>query len=217
MNLRKLKQLETHISGIDFRGEEYADEVGSIVGAPEPDRPSDIPPVLVFYAIRNIIHPAFIVGQIPDLLNLLTMVDIFRQFANNKSGEVLAWDQYYSKEQDNQEVTLLTAKEVRGLEVYQAQSGHLREQYILLLRNLCLIYIHYLWTAPESCLLAIRLNDFFPGSVDGFQEPSSFLFHEDLSEDERRVFTELKDECSTSMKTILEWESEQEELAREQG
>ena len=67
------------------------------------------------------------------------MVDIFRQFANNKSGEVLAWGQYYSKEQDNQEVTLLTAKEVRGLEVYQAQSGHLREQYILLLRNLCLI------------------------------------------------------------------------------
>ena len=67
------------------------------------------------------------------------MVDIFCQFANNKSGEVLTWNQYYSQEQDNQEVTLLTAKEVCGLEFFQAQSGRLRQEYILLLRNLCLI------------------------------------------------------------------------------
>jgi len=66
------------------------------------------------------------------------MVDTFRQFASNKSGEVLTWNKYFAQEQDNQEVTLLAAKEVHRLEFYQAQSERLRQDYILLLRNLCL-------------------------------------------------------------------------------
>ncbi|KAL4072608.1 hypothetical protein V8B97DRAFT_1899090 [Scleroderma yunnanense] len=219
MNSGKVEQLKTNISEINFSDEEYAAETHRMIytHVAVSDQPSDVPPTLVFYAIRNIIHPTFIVGQIPDLFNLLTMVDISRQFANKKIEDVLVWHDFYSQNPDNQDVRLLTEKEVRRLEHYQAQSEGLRSEYFLLLRNLCLVYIHYLWTAPESCLLPIRLNDFFPGSLNGFDKPSSFLFHMDLDEDEKQVFVQLKDQCSNWMNMVIEWESEREELGRQQG
>lgn len=84
-------------------------------------------------------YPTFIVGQIPDLLNLLTMVDTFRQFAGKKSGEALTWNQYFSQESNHQDVRLLTGNEIGRLEHYQARNELQRRKYIILLHNLCFV------------------------------------------------------------------------------
>lgn len=215
------RELAQRASQISFLAEEYDikahrgiyDEVSRIANDPQQSGSSDIPPALVFYAIRHILHPEFILGQVPDLFNLLTLVDVFRQFAAKKSDDILTWNEYYH---NDQQVWTLTEKEVNRIKYYQASSPRLRKEYFLLLKNLCMMYIHYLWTSPESCLLALRLNDFFPGSLRGAGQPSSLLFHVDLDEDERQAFTELKEECSMWMKAVVKWETEREKLG-EQG
>ncbi|KAG6333671.1 hypothetical protein ID866_5414 [Astraeus odoratus] len=227
MDSRELKQkLETWISEINFEAPEYDarahrliyNEVETIAGAPEDDSsPGNIPPALVFYAIRNFLHPTFIVGQIPDLCNLLTMVDVFRQYAVKKSGDMLTWNTYYSKNLLDLDVRLLSEKEVLKLERYRTQSQLQRKEYFLLLRNLFQVYIHYLWTAPESSLLPMRLNDFFPGSMAGTKQPSSLLFHHDLSDDEKHELAELHTECKTWLTAIDAWQRERKELGEQQG
>ncbi|KAI6016703.1 hypothetical protein BKA83DRAFT_10477 [Pisolithus microcarpus] len=194
-----------------------ANEVVGTAGAAGSDSEA-VPPALLIYAIRNILHPTFIVGQIPDLLNLLTTVEGLRQLATKRLGQILALNQFYMEHPlDGQDVRVLTTKEIRTLAHYQAQSERQREMYFDLLKNLCQVYIHYLWTAPESCLLAMRLNDFFPGCLEDYNRPSSLRFHMDLSENEKAEFGELKDEISVWMKSILEWEYEREKSGKQQG
>lgn len=223
MNLENRKQLEARLVRINW--DEYNtlahrtiyDEVVGTAGAAGSDSAA-IPPALLFYAIRNILRPTFIVGQIPDLLNLLTTVEGLRQFATKQSGQILALNQFYTEHPpDGQEVRVLVTKEIRTLAHYQAQSERLREKYFVILKSLCRVYIHYLWTAPESCLLAMRLNDFFPGCLEDYNQPSSLRFHMDLCENEKAEFGELKDEISTWMKIILEWEYEREMSGKQQG
>ncbi|KAI5992093.1 hypothetical protein EDD15DRAFT_1028743 [Pisolithus albus] len=223
MNSENRKQLEARLFEINW--DEYNtvahrtiyDEVVGTAGAAGSDSAA-IPPPLLIYAIRNILHPTFIVGQIPDLLNLLTTVEGFRQFATKRSGEILALNQFYTEHPLNSlGVRVLTTKENRTLARYRAQSERLREKYFNILKNLCRVYIHYLWTAPESCLLAMRLNDFFPGCLEDYNRPSSLRFHMDLSENEKAEFGELKDEISVWMKSVLEWEYEREKSRKQQS
>ena len=77
-------------------------------------------------------------------------------------------------------------------------------------------YIHHLWAAGESCLLARRLNDFFPGSL-GVEEPSQLLFHVDLSEDEEECFAQLGMECKEWLNLVLDWERKREETCQNAG
>lgn len=113
-----------------------SDEVSRIANDPQQSGSSDIPPALVFYAIRHILHPEFILGQVPDLFNLLTLVDVFRQFAAKKSDDILTWNEYYH---NDQQVWTLTEKEVNRIKYYQASSPRLRKEYFLLLKNLCMM------------------------------------------------------------------------------
>ncbi|KAI6042929.1 hypothetical protein EDC04DRAFT_866221 [Pisolithus marmoratus] len=223
MNSETQKQLEAQLFRINW--DEYDtlahrtiyDEVASTVEAVGSDV-ADVPPALLFYGIRNILYPTFILGQIPDLLNLLTTIEGLRQFATQRIGQILALNQLYTEHPpDDQEVRILTTKETRTLAHYQAQSSRLRKKYFVLLQNLCQVYIHYLWTSPESCLLAMRLNDFFPGCLEGYNKPSSLHFHMDLNENEKAEFGGLKDEVSAWMKTILEWEYEREKSGKQKG
>ncbi|KAG8213473.1 hypothetical protein J3R82DRAFT_12009 [Butyriboletus roseoflavus] len=142
------------------------------------------------------------------------------RFAAFKSEEALEWQTYYEGEKTHgreEDVRLLAANEVRTLRRFLDKRGAQRWEYIVLLRILIQLYIHYLWTAPESCLLAKRLNDFFPGSIQGVDEPSESLFHIDLSEDEREYLRRLKVECQEWMKLVVDWETKREETCQDEG
>jgi hypothetical protein len=106
---------------------------------PVRDASSGVPPSLVFYAARNILSPSFIIGQIPDLLNLLTAIETFRRFAVLKSGEALEWQKYYEHEKSHgraEDVRLLAANEVRTLRHYLEEKDAQRREYIVLVRSL---------------------------------------------------------------------------------
>ncbi|KAH7884495.1 hypothetical protein F5I97DRAFT_1889914 [Phlebopus sp. FC_14] len=221
-----LRKLVSTASSIDFAQSyqfqahrEIYDQVSSIADDP-PTRggvPMTVPRAIVFYTIRNILYPTFILGQIPDLLNHLTMVDNFRQYAVMKSAEALEWNTFYSRPEFMNNVRTLAAKEVARLEHYTERAQRTRMEYVLLIRNLCLLHIHYLWTSPESCLLGKRLIDFFPGSLEGSGETSRMLFHQDLCEDEKLVIGELKEECRAWMDSVVEWETAREEQGDRDG
>jgi len=95
---------------------------------------------VVFYAIRNILRPSFILGQIPDLLDLLAMVDTFRRHAVEVSSAALSWHEYYTKE-PSPDMRLLTKYELKKLQGYIAKDEHDRLLYTL--------HVYHLMTAPE--------------------------------------------------------------------
>lgn len=104
-----------------------------------PDASSTLPPSIVFYAARNILSPSFIVGQIPDLLNLLVVIETFRRFAALKSDEALEWQKYYEGEKTHgrgEGVRLLAANEVRALRGFLYKKDAQRREYIVLVRSL---------------------------------------------------------------------------------
>ncbi|KIJ67049.1 hypothetical protein HYDPIDRAFT_85798, partial [Hydnomerulius pinastri MD-312] len=180
------------------------------------------PPALIIYAILNILRPSFILGQIPDLLNLLCAVEGYRRYAVLKAGEALDWQVFYESTSRHEgvggEVRLLAEKEAKRLKGYTGRSELMRREYLLLVRSLIQLYIHYLWISPESCLLGKRLNDFFPGCIEGISRPSSLLFHADLEEkEEKEEFGKLKEECQGWMNMVVEWEAGREEKGVEDG
>lgn len=100
---------------------------------------TSLPPSLVFYAARNILLPSLIIGQIPDLLDLLTTVETFRRYALEKSSEALEWQIYYEREQNDgrkQNVRLLTPIEVCTLQGFLERSDAQRREYVALVRIL---------------------------------------------------------------------------------
>jgi hypothetical protein len=104
-----------------------------------PDASSTVPPALVFYAARNILSPSFIIGQIPDLLNLLAAIETFRRFAVLKSDEAFEWQKYYEHEKAcgrAEGVRLLAANEARALRRFLDKKDAQRREYIVLVRSL---------------------------------------------------------------------------------
>jgi hypothetical protein len=98
------------------------------------------PPALVFYAMRNVLRPDFILGQIPFLLDCLAMVDKLREYAVKASSVALSWQEYYAKELiSDPDMTLLTEKELKKVQDYVANDEHDRLHYILVTKNLCLL------------------------------------------------------------------------------
>ncbi|OJA17788.1 hypothetical protein AZE42_06586 [Rhizopogon vesiculosus] len=168
-------------------------------------------PSVIFYAIRNILRPSFIFGQIPDLLDLLAMVDTFRRHAVNVSSVALSWQEYYSKE-PSPDMRLLTKHELKRIERYVAKGEDDRLLYILLIKNLCLLHVYYLVTAPESITLARHLNDYFPGCFSNNDRPSRVLFHSGLSDGEKRMMEEAYQECKEWLIEVDRWQEEREEL-----
>ncbi|KIJ12774.1 hypothetical protein PAXINDRAFT_156750 [Paxillus involutus ATCC 200175] len=220
-----MDQLTVLMLSIKFSDASYDSQghraIYNLLSSLAPSDPSSTPPPsLIFYAARNILFPSFILGQIPDLLNLLSAIDVYRRFSALKADEALEWQKYYQnaqKEGRHGDVRTLTDKESRRLREFVAKKGGHRKEYVLLVRSLVQLYIYYLWTAAESCLLGKRLNDFFPGSIEGIDKPSSLLFHVDLSDEEAASFMQLKDECQRWMNLVVDWESRREARGEEQG
>ena len=105
----------------------------------ESDASPTVPPFLVFYTARNILLPSFIIGQIPELLNLLTSIETFRRFAVLKADEALEWQKYYEHEKTHDragDVRLLAANEIRVLRRFLDKKDAQRREYIVLVRSL---------------------------------------------------------------------------------
>ncbi|KAG2140141.1 hypothetical protein DEU56DRAFT_798890 [Suillus clintonianus] len=191
---------------------EIYDNISSMLENDPASADGQAPPVLVFYAMRNILHPFFILGQIPDLLDLLAMVDTFRRHAVEASSAALSWQEYYANEPSSDpDVTLLTERELRKMQGYVANDEQNRLHYILLVKNLCLLHIYYLVTSPESCILAERMNDYFPGCFPGHDIPSKLLFQHGLSDSEKQIMEGAYQECKEWLMEVTQWEEEWEQ------
>ncbi|KAG1750094.1 hypothetical protein EDB19DRAFT_1677935 [Suillus lakei] len=188
------------------------DHISSILENEPASADAQAPPALVFYATRNILRPSFILGQIPDLLDLLAMVDTFRRHAVEASSVALSWQEYYTKEPSSDpEMTLLTERELKKVQNYVTNNERDRLHYILAVKNLCLLHIYYLVTAPESCILAERMNDYFPGCFPGHDIPSKLLFQHGLSDSEKQIMEEAYQECKEWLLEVTQWEEEREQ------
>ncbi|KAG1821115.1 uncharacterized protein BJ212DRAFT_980780 [Suillus subaureus] len=188
------------------------DHVSSILENEPASADAQVPPALVFYMTRNILRPTFILGQIPDLLNCLAMVDTFRRYAVEVSSVALSWQEYYAKElSSDPDMTLLTERELKKVQDYVTNDERDRLHYILVTKNLCLLHVYYLMTAPESCMLAEHLNDYFPGCFPGYDIPSKLLFQHGLSDSEKQVMEETYQECKEWILDVTQWEEEREQ------
>lgn len=188
------------------------DHISSILENEPASVDAQTPPALVFYAIRNVLRPDFILGQIPFLLDCLAMVDKLRGYAVKASSVALSWQEYYAKELiSDPDMTLLTEKELKKVQDYVANDERDRLHYILVTKNLCLLHVYYLVTAPESFMLAEHLNDYFPGCFPGHDIPSKLLFHHGLSESEKQIMEETYQECKEWLLDVTQWEEEREE------
>ena len=151
-----MDKLKQRISSIDFN-EPYNDGHRAIYSSVHLPLPLDlpltylltdhlqtlrlgaVPPSLVFYTAHNILSPSFILGQIPDLLNLLTSVETFRRFAALKSDEALGLQKYYECEKAAgraEGVRLLPPNEVHVLRRFVGEKDTQRRGYITLVRSL---------------------------------------------------------------------------------
>ncbi|KIK37145.1 hypothetical protein CY34DRAFT_810644 [Suillus luteus UH-Slu-Lm8-n1] len=188
------------------------DHISSILENESTLAETQTPPALVFYAMRNVLRPDFILGQIPFLLDCLAMVDIFRRYAVKASSVALSWQEYYAKELiSDPDMTLLTERELKKVQDYVTNDERDRLHYILVVKNLCLLHVYYLVTAPESCMLAEHLNDYFPGCFPGHDIPSKLLFQHGLSESEKQIMEETYQECKEWILDVTQWEEEREE------
>ncbi|KAH7927651.1 hypothetical protein BV22DRAFT_1060586 [Leucogyrophana mollusca] len=173
------------------------------------------PPALFFYAIRNILYPTFKLGQIPDALNILAEVDLIRQHVVNKASDALEWNKFYQGQ--GTKARLLHEKEETRLADIVSENEQDRKIYVLLIYNLCRLHIHYLWSAPESCLLPKRMNDYFPGCLADASTASQVYFQSGLSDPEKEIFNRLKAECIQWMKLVTIWEERREIDLADQG
>ncbi|KAG2348023.1 hypothetical protein BDR05DRAFT_957666 [Suillus weaverae] len=188
------------------------DHISSIIENEPADADAQAPPAFVFYATRNILRPYFILGQIPDLLDCLAMVDTFRRYAVEASSVALSWQEYYAKElSSDPDMTLLTERELTKIQDYITNDERDRLHYILVIKNLCLLHVYYLVTAPESCMLAKHLNDYVPGCFPGHDIPSKLWFQHGLSDSEKQIMKEAYQECKEWILDVTQWEEEREQ------
>ncbi|KAG1733585.1 uncharacterized protein EDB91DRAFT_1148206 [Suillus paluster] len=190
---------------------EIYDYISSMLLENEPASADEqTPHFVVFYAIRNILRPFFILGQIPDLLNLLAMVDTFRRHSVQMASAALSWQEYYTNEPSS-DMRLLTERELKRINGYVDADKHDRLLYFLLVKNLCLLHVYYLVTSHESWSLAERLNDYFPGCFPGLDIPSNLTFHHQLSDKEKKMMADSYQECKEWLMEVTQWEEEQKQ------
>ena len=77
---------------------------------------AECPPLrFIVYAIRNILSPSLLRGQITDLLTLLAHVDCVRKKFLSSIDIALTWDAYYKHQDNNPGVLVLERDEVQYL------------------------------------------------------------------------------------------------------
>ncbi|KAH7910604.1 hypothetical protein BJ138DRAFT_80513 [Hygrophoropsis aurantiaca] len=163
------------------------------------------PPAAFFYAIRNILYPTFIIGQIPDILQLLCDVETIRQQALSKASQ--------ASELNTERGTgrlLLSEQKKERLSRMVLDNEEDRKLYVALICNLCETHIYHLWTAPESRVLPRRMNDYFPGCISDIQTESVMHFHLHLSDAEKQTVDKIKDRCIGWLKIAGNWEEARE-------
>jgi len=103
------------------------------------------PPLDVLcYAIKNIMYPDFLLCQIPDLLDLLAVVELYRQEASTQARAALVFNDFY---QNDDTVVSLTRKEKERIERIgdEAICVEQRRLYTLIWVHLCKLVSFFLY------------------------------------------------------------------------
>ncbi|KAJ8508874.1 hypothetical protein ONZ45_g8899 [Pleurotus djamor] len=172
-----------------------------------PKRRHECPPLnVILYAARNIMLPAINMPQIPDLLDLVTIVEYHRQEAHSKVGEALTFNAHW-RSMGEPEEDLLNEEEEDFMEALMVEDGDMRESYLAVIQGLIQLDVHHLWTseAPSIAKLAVRMNEYFPPTNEKYRREPSLLFHSDLNEEERMLIEGLGRNTMVVMKQTLDW------------
>ena len=88
------------------------------------------------YAIRNILHPEVSLCQIPDLLDLLSIVELYRQQAFAKARAALVFNEFYRNQKTGP--TLTPEEEKRIQRAFRDKNDkNQRSMYVLLILQFC--------------------------------------------------------------------------------
>ncbi|KAJ6631300.1 hypothetical protein B0H10DRAFT_2206987 [Mycena sp. CBHHK59/15] len=193
-----------------------------------------VPPLdIILFAIRSVLAPPHATAShVPDLLDFATTVEFYRACAVKRGREALVFGAYYRGEgegDDNEGEegrTNLTRKEEEYLHEHTSEEwdAQLREIYIELVLQYCILDIHTLWTASPPCPAAVaqRLCEYFPRLVPTHasssprrnSHTSPRLFHFDLSDAERARVDETGRTSCVFVRDSCAWA---EERARKGG
>ncbi|KAJ6447611.1 hypothetical protein DFH09DRAFT_1353151 [Mycena vulgaris] len=141
-------------------------------GSPIKDR---VPPLdIVIYTIRWLLALSNSPGMsdVPDLLDLVTTIEFYRELGLRKADEALRIHQA-----NDDDATKLTDEEVKHLRAHQTNDSALRNMYIK-------VDIYHLRTSdpPRPADLALRLCEYFPDKNTRAESPR--LIHHNLSNQE---------------------------------
>ena len=98
--------------------------------------PPVLPIVIFVYAIKNILYPDFLIELIPDLLDLLTMVEFYRIRMTEEASNALAWNDFYKNAQD---ARTLEVEDENFLTHFQDTQDEMRKIFMQIVAECCLI------------------------------------------------------------------------------
>lgn len=96
-------------------------------------------PLAVFiYAIKDILYPTFLIELIPDILDLLTMVEFYRLRATEEASKALTWNDYYKTAENTNAHTLEIEDELFFNHLQNTQE-EMRKIFMQIVAECCLI------------------------------------------------------------------------------
>jgi hypothetical protein len=95
-----------------------------------------LPIVIFIYAIKNILYPTFLIELIPDLLDLITMVEFYRIRLTEEASNALTWNEFYKNTQD---ALTLKVEDEDFLNHLQDTQDEMRKIFMQIVAECCLI------------------------------------------------------------------------------
>ncbi|KAL0955997.1 hypothetical protein HGRIS_002173 [Hohenbuehelia grisea] len=184
------------------------EELQNALSLSNPSTTKTCPPVeLVVHAAMSIIRPKLVQERIPELLDCITIAELYRQRAVLSAKEALEWNTFCIRSHNNGPEVLLTPGEETFIQQLIDTDRSMRLVYIDLLLSLCQIDIYLLWTAQGHGVAKIpaRLNEYYPRENSGEDHSLSQLFQFSLSDQERQHFTEMRAETVTFLQETYQW------------
>ncbi|KAI0314566.1 hypothetical protein OF83DRAFT_437801 [Amylostereum chailletii] len=163
------------------------------------------PPLeLLIYTAANILQleDQKILSQMPDLLNLLAQIELYRQRINNEIRKALTLNDFYSGQ--DSDIELLTVEEVTKLNGFlypPEKEKKVQESFETIMQFCIRLHILHLWGfTSESYLLTKWMRIYFQPRYSSNERPQ--VFHKVLPE---KAFLEASDECMRFLVGAKDW------------
>ncbi|GJJ08444.1 hypothetical protein Clacol_002660 [Clathrus columnatus] len=171
------------------------------------------------YAVNRIIYPTMLWDNTPELLDLLSLSEIYRQRIVTNSAHALQWNRLYSKKGLSEVVDgkPLRKKDVFILEniLRRAQNSVLRETYRNLVLQTCSSHIYHLRQSNQSLLIPLFFMRYFPSPENmkpDDESPSLPIWLRGLSIYEILSYKAMRLQVIKALEEIQSWEDQQTEL-----